>query len=117
MNHNYPAPYYYYPAQGQSHQTAVCGNYLEQGKFGAVVGLCGAGAANLRRYQRAEINAGEALLGTLKTGLYTGLATAAAGLVADRFHHSPALTLLATLATGTAVMYALSGDAQEGGHE
>jgi len=108
---HYPAPAGYYASYPGYH-----GNYLEQGKFGAVVGLCGAGAVNLRRYLQAEVSGGEAMVNTLKTGLYAGLATAAAGMVASRFR-SPSLSLVATVATGTAVMYALTSEPRRSGHD
>jgi hypothetical protein len=82
-------------------------SYLELGKLGAVVGLCGAGAANLRRLQADQVSRGEALFDTLRTGVAAGLATATAGLVANQFR-APSLSLLATLATGTAMMYVLN---------
>lgn len=81
--------------------------YLETGKIGAVVGLCGAGAVNLGRVRRDEVGQAEAVVDTLRVGFVSGLATATATLVANQFR-SPALSLLATLVTGTAVMYVLS---------
>ena len=119
--HQYPSvPPGIHPAQPQAFRQQVysmaphqrqstapyTNSYLELGKFGAVVGLCGAGAANLRRLQADELSRGEALFDTLRTGVAAGLATATAGLVANQFR-SPSLSLLATLATGTAVMYVL----------
>lgn len=98
----YPAPYAY-PRSG----------YLEMGKLGFTVGVCGAGAANLRRYQGGEIERSAAVVDTLRTGVASGLATAAASLVAGQFR-SPTLGLVATLATGTAVMYALSAEKTSG---
>jgi len=80
--------------------------YLELGKFGAIVGLCEAGATNLRRLQADQVTRDEALFDTLRTGVAAGLATAAAGFVANQF--SPTPSLLATLATGTAIMYILN---------
>ncbi len=81
---------------------------VEMGKLGALVGLCGAGADNLRRVRREEIEPAAALAETLRVGLAAGLATATAALVASPLRPSPPLSLIATLATGTAVMYALS---------
>jgi hypothetical protein len=92
------------------------GTYVELGKLGAIVGLCGAGAANLRRLQREEISGGEALVGTLKTGVASGIATATASLAGSQFRSS-LLSWVATLATGTAVMYALNLESQEKAHE
>lgn len=87
-------------------------NLVELGKLGAVVGICGAGAHNLRRLHRNEIAPGAALTNTLGVGIASGLATASAGLVASAFRPSSLLALAVTLATGTAVMYAL-GQATE----
>lgn len=81
------------------------------GKIGATVGLCGAAAANLRRLGNDEISRGEAAVDSLRTGLAAGLATAAAGYVASRFQ-SPVAVFAATVLTGTAAMYLLTGDGQ-----
>lgn len=86
---------------------------LEMGKVGAVVGLCGAGAVNLRRLRQGQITATDAAVDTLRAGMASGLATAAAMLVANQFR-SPALALLATVATGTAVMYSLNAEQTSG---
>lgn len=86
--------------------------FIELGKLGAVVGLCGAGAANLRRLQNDEVTRGQALAGTLKTGVASGIATGAAALVGSQFR-SPLVSFVATLATGTVVMYALTSEKQE----
>lgn len=80
---------------------------IELGRLGAVVGLCGAGAHNLRRLRREEIEPAAAVADTLRVGVASGLATAAAGWVASAFRPASLLALAATLATGTAVMYAL----------
>ncbi|MCF7992382.1 MAG: magnetosome protein MamC [Thiohalocapsa sp.] len=84
------------------------GNAVELGKFGAVVGVCGAGAANLHRLQAQQITGSEAVVDTLRTGVAAGLATAAASLVAGQLR-SGTLSLAATLVTGAAVMYLLQG--------
>ena len=91
-------------------------NLVEHGKFGAVVGLCGAAAHNLRRLRRDEIEPAKALADTLRVGVASGLATATAGLVASAFRPSSVLALAATLATGTAVMYALNQESDAPAH-
>ncbi len=116
---------YHYPAVPIHQQQANAGmfksqwpstpytnNYLELGKFGAIVGFCGASAANLRRVQGKEISGSEALFDSLRTGVAAGLATATAGYVANQFRGS-LLSFAATLATGTAVMYALNTESRE----
>jgi hypothetical protein len=106
MTRNYPVPLYHRapssPAEGA----------LEVAKFGAVVGLCGAGAHNLHRLRRHEIELGAALAATVRGALVSGLAAGTAGLVAGAFRPSPMLSLLATIATGTAVAYALTQESQ-----
>lgn len=110
MSRHYPLPRY---GESPSPTTA---RLLEFGKFGAVVGLCGAGARNLQRLRRDEIEAGRALADTLRVGVASGLATATAGLVASVFRSSSLLALAATLATGTAVMYALNRESDAPAH-
>jgi len=80
---------------------------FEMAKLGTVIGLTGAGAANLHRLQQGNVDAGDAALSTLRAGVASGIATAAATLVASQFR-SPTLALAATLVTGTATMYALN---------
>lgn len=91
----------------QQAQTMPSG-LVEMGKLGAIVGLCGAGAQNLKRLRCEEIEPVAALADTLRVGVASGLAAATAALVAGAFRPSSLLSLVATLATGTAVMYALS---------
>lgn len=103
-----PAAYPYH----HSHTTRYApvpaiGTLWEAGRFGAVVGLCGAGAVNLRRVQADALGRREAAIDTLRTGVAAGVATAGATLVASQFRGS-VLPLLATLATGTALMYAFT---------
>ena len=99
----------YYPMSSYRQPLSpAASNLVELGKLGAVVGLCGAGAHNLRRLRREEIEPARALADTLRVGVASGLATATAGLVASAFRPSSLLALAATLATGTAVMYALN---------
>ena len=108
-----------YNASGWSRQPAYdaygraigpLGNVIEMAKFGAVVGLCGAGAASLHRLQAGEVDRRGALLDTLRGGAVAGVATAAATLVSARISNGW-LSLAATLATGTAVAYALTAEA------
>lgn len=76
-------------------------------KFGAVVGATGAAAHNLHRLRRDGISPQQAALNTARAGLGAGAATAAAAAVGGLFGRSAWLSLAATLATGTAVMYVL----------
>jgi hypothetical protein len=96
MNHYYPAPYY--PPAARSH--------YEMARIGAVAGFCGTGARNLQRLQNQQVSRRDAAIDTLRGGLTAGLAAGAASVVASRVR-SPALSLLAGIATGTAVVYGL----------
>jgi hypothetical protein len=114
MSGDYPVSYYYY-----SGCPAPVNGMLEAGKTGAVLGLCGGAAASLHRLRRDEVSRQEAAMATLRAGAASGLAAAAASLVASQFR-SPALSLAATVAAGTAVMYAITArdhTAQESSHE
>jgi hypothetical protein len=86
---------------------------LEAGKTGAMLGTAGAAAMNLHRMQRDGITWQAALLSTAQAGVYAGIATAAATAVGRMAGHNPTLSLAASLATGTAVMYALTSPKKE----
>lgn len=110
----YPTGYPHGMAMGQMSDAAYpvrpgASPYLEAGKFGAVVGLCGAAAANIRALQAERIGTSEALANTLRAGVTAGLATAAASYVASRFSGS-LTSLAATVATGTLAMYLLTAE-------
>lgn len=104
MSTYYLSNYHYY--------LTPIGSAWQLAKIGATVGACGAGAVQLRRYKEGKSTRQEALAATARIALKTGLATGAASLVAGQFR-SPTLQLLATLAAGTAVMYALDSTEQE----
>jgi hypothetical protein len=95
--------------QRSAYPTGAGNSYLDMGKFGATVGLCGAAAANLHKLRNEQVTAGEAIIDSLRTGAAAGLATAAAGYVANQFR-SPTTSLAATLIAGTAFMYLLNSD-------
>lgn len=98
----------WYPPTAVGQGTPYSPNGLfEMAKLGTIIGLTGAGAANLHRLRQGEVEAGEATLNTLRAGVASGVATAAATLVASQFRNAP-LALAATLVTGTATMYALN---------
>lgn len=92
------------PQDAQQHQLNIL---LNAAKTGAVIGAAGAGAVQLHRYQQEGITWDQAARGTLKGALEVSLATTAATAVGSLFNNS-ALSLAATLATGTAVMYVLT---------
>ncbi len=80
---------------------------------GAMVGATGAAALNLHRIRNDEANWQQALTSTVKVGFTAGVATAAATAVGRMFVRHPTLSVIATIATGTAVMYALTDGKKE----
>lgn len=86
---------------------------LNAARTGAVVGATGAAAVNLHRMRNAGIGWQEALTNTVKVGFTAGVATAAAAAVGQMFGRHPVLSLAASLATGTAVMYVLTDRQQK----
>lgn len=115
MNHLYPGHSRHLPLQ-----TSVQNELnvlLDAAKTGAVVGASGAAAANLHRLRRQEVGWEDAMANTVKVGFAAGVATGAATAVGRLFMGSPALSLAATLATGTAVMYALNKERENASDE
>ena len=122
--------HYYYPMQAGPQPGEQAGGYMQPGmtyeqaqqyqinmlldaaKTGAVVGGAGAAAIQLHRYRRDGISWQEAARGTLEGALKVSVETTAATAVGRLFDNS-ALSLMATLATGTAVMYALNRPREE----
>jgi len=111
-----------YPMQGYENQQAMqlqqdANLLLDAAKTGAVVGATGAAALNLHRMRNDQVTWQQALSNTAKVGFTAGLATAAATAVGRIFVRHPVLSLAATLATGTAVMYVLTDQKKEQGDE
>jgi hypothetical protein len=106
MNHYYPSPYVSPSAR----------SHYEMARIGAVAGFCGAGARNLQRLQHRQIDRSEAAMDTLRAGLTAGLAAGAASVVSSQFR-SPTLSVIAGIATGTAVVYGLERATSRGGAE
>ncbi len=86
---------------------------LQAAKTGAIVGATGAAAVNLHKLRADQTDLPSALKQTAKAGIAAGAATAAATAVGRLFVRHPTLSLLATVATGTAVMYALTARPKE----
>lgn len=84
------------------------GMLLEAFKTGAMVGGTGAAALNIYKVRKESLDPKQAALGTAKFALSAGVATVAATAVGSMVRRQPALSLLATFVTGTAVMYALT---------
>ena len=115
--HYYPMtnmPYEHQHAWQQRHDLNVL---LNAARTGALIGATGAAALNLHRLRKEETDWQQALSNTAKFGLTAGVATAAATAVGRMFVRYPALSMAATFATGTAVMYVLTEQRKEPGHE
>ncbi|AGA32308.1 hypothetical protein TVNIR_0607 [Thioalkalivibrio nitratireducens DSM 14787] len=117
--HHYPmqvlSPYPQHPAALQPQQEL--NRLLDAARTGMMVGGAGAAALHLHRMRDQGIGWQEALGSSVKTSLQAGVATAAASAVGRMFAGNPVLAAAATLATGTAVMYALTARQQESSHE
>ena len=90
---------------------------MNAAKTGAVVGATGAAAMNLHRMRNDGMSWQEAATNTVKAGFTAGVATAAATAVGRMFVRNPTLSLAATLAAGTAVMYVLTDKKKEADDE
>jgi hypothetical protein len=90
---------------------------MNAAKTGAIIGATGAAAMNLHQMRTDGMSWQQAASNTVKVGVSAGVATAAATAVGRMFARHPALSLAATLVTGTAVMYALNDRKQEVGDE
>jgi hypothetical protein len=116
--HYYPMqPMQSYDPQQQLQQQHEMNLLMNAAKTGAMVGASGAAAYNLHRMRNEGITWQEAAMNTAKVGFTAGVATAAATAVGHMFSRHPALSLAATLATGTAVMYALTNGKKEASDE
>lgn len=123
MSHNY-----YYPmqpgmtmpqamTQQSTQQQQELNLLLNAAKTGAIIGGSGAAAMQLHRYHREGIAWQEAATGTLKGALQVGVAATAATAVGRMFGNNTALSLAATLLTGTAVMYVMNKPKEEASDE
>ena len=119
--YNYPYPMQPYsppntidPAQQRQQDINLL---MNAARTGAVVGATGAAAMNLHRMRNKGMGWQEAATNTVKAGFTAGVATAAATAVGRMFVRHPALSLAATLAAGTAVMYVLTDQKKEAGDE
>ena len=90
---------------------------LNAAKTGALIGATGAAAMNLHHMRNDGMSWQQAATNTVKVGVTAGVATAAATAVGRMFTRHPALSLAATLVTGTAVMYALNDNKPEAADE
>lgn len=104
------APYAHHPTLSHQQELNVL---LDAARTGMIVGGAGAAALNLHRMRDHGMGWQEALGSTLKTSLKAGAATVAATAVGRMFPGNPALAIAATLATGTAVMFALTSAQKE----
>lgn len=107
----------YTPGAPATHRHQELHWLLEAARTGMIVGGAGAAALNLHRMRDHGMGWQAAIGSTLKTSLKAGSATAAASAVGRMFAGNPALAVIATVATGTAVMYALTSPHEESVNE
>jgi hypothetical protein len=120
MSEHYPVSYtpvYLREPERPESSDATCSALLRLATLGAVVGGSAAAAANIRRVQQDEIDAGQALLDTGRTAVTSAAATAVAGAVATAVGNEGLARLGLLFATGTAVMYALQPGARKDAEE
>lgn len=86
---------------------SACSTLIQLAAIGAVIGASAAAGANIRRVQRAEVDAGMALADTARAAAASAAATAVAGAVASAVAGQGLLRLGVLFAAGTAVMYGL----------
>lgn len=112
MTRYYYPPMPYAPAKRKDARTWELQQLTNAAKNGAIIGGTGAAAIQLRRMQNEGIGWDEVAKGTLKGAAQVGLAATAATAVGSLFRNNQALSLAATLATGTAVMYVLNHETE-----
>lgn len=114
--HYYPVAHVSHVQQHAWQQRHDLQLLLNAAKTGAMIGATGAAALSLHRIRSREANWQQALTHTAKVGLTAGVATAAATAVGRMFMRYPVLSMAATFATGTAVVYVLTEQRKEPGH-
>lgn len=77
-------------------------------KTGAMVGATGATALGLHQISKQQMDSKAVAKNIVKTTATVGIASGAAAAVGALLKKQPALSLLASFATGTAVMYVLN---------
>lgn len=108
MSEHYPTPYLpsrVSPARAISDGT--CTTLLQLATIGAVVGASAAAGANIRRAQREEITAAEALVDTGRAAVTAAAASAIAGAAATAVSNEGLTRLGILFAAGTAASYAI----------
>lgn len=77
-------------------------------KTGAMVGATGATALGIHQMAQQQTENKEVAKNIIKTTATVGIASGAAAAVGTMLRQQPALALIASFATGTAVMYTLN---------
>lgn len=106
----HPYPVAYYPPQGNPMRATsgnTCTAVLQLATIGAVVGASTAAGTNIRRMQRDELTAVEALVDTGQAAVTAAAASAIAGAVATAVSNEGLTRLGILLAAGTAASYAI----------
>lgn len=108
-SNDYPNPYSYQNAVPAPTNNSQEMNLLWSAvKTGAMVGATGATALGIHQMAQRHADNKEVAKNIIKTTATVGIATGAATAVGTMLRQQPALALLASFATGTAVMYTLN---------
>ena len=108
MNEHSPLSYYQSPHNPvRSSSDGTCKAVLQLATLGAVVGASAAAGANIRRVQRDQVTAGEALVDTGRAAVTAAAASAIAGVAAAAVSNEGLTRLGILFAAGTAVSYAI----------
>lgn len=112
MSHYHPYeynPHYQHaPKQGYGYTGLNMYQVYDAAKTGMLIGGTGTAALQIYRYQKQQITWQEAVTETVKGSVQTGLAASAATIAGSIFNQNRALSLTASIAAGTAVMYLLN---------
>lgn len=109
MSEHFPTMYYQ-PPENRTWPTSnntTCNTVIQLAALGAVVGASAAAGANIRRLQRAETTAGEALIYTGRAAVTAAAASAIAGAAAAAISNEGLTRLGVLFVAGTAVSYAI----------
>ena len=111
MSDYYVVPYA--PPVAAAPADDTCRTLIQLATIGAVVGGSAAAGTSIRRLQREEQTAQEALADVGRAAAVSGVATAVAGAVATAVAGQGLTRLAVLFAAGNAVMYGLQRSAEE----
>lgn len=108
MSEHYPIIYYQPPdSRTWPTSSSTCNAVLQLAALGAVIGASATAGANIRRVQRGEVSAGEALVDSGRAAVTAAAASAIAGAAATAVSNEGLTRLGILFAAGTTVSYAI----------